>query len=152
MKKVIGFWLIFIFIACSKENTNFIESELQPYFDSFRTEASIRGIEVDFQEMGIDGYLRSLSSDGLKGQCLHDPEANSSIVIDLDFWNENNHYSKEYIVFHELGHCVLDRRHLDEENDEGNCISIMNSGSSTCRSLYNEVSRDLFLDELFSKN
>lgn len=150
MKRVIGLLMFTIFLSCSKENEIYIEEALEPYFESFRTEAALRGLEIDFQKEGLDGYLRSLSADGLKGQCLHATELNNSIVIDLDFWEESTHYSREFIVFHELGHCILDRRHLDDEDGEGNCISIMNSGSQECRNHYNQNTRKSFLDELFS--
>lgn len=152
MKRVIGLLILTIFLACTKENEIYIDVELQPYFDSFKSEAALRGQEIDYLKEGLDGYLRSLSSDGLKGQCLHASDVNSSVVIDLDFWSQSSHYSREFIVYHELGHCILDRRHLDEVDEHGNCISIMNSGSQECRNFYNVDTRELFLDELFSTN
>ncbi|MFK7979626.1 MAG: putative metallopeptidase, partial [Saprospiraceae bacterium] len=43
------------------------------------------------------------------------------IVIDEKFWKRSSELSKELIVFHELGHCVLERNHFDEKSGNGTC-------------------------------
>jgi hypothetical protein len=39
-----------------------------------------------------------------------------SIVIDRDYWYEAGDLQREELMFHELGHCVLNRDHLNDLN------------------------------------
>jgi len=55
---------------------------------------------------------------------------------------------KERLVFHELGHCVLNRSHLETVGTDGHCLSIMNS-AQRCSDNYNAQTREKYLDELF---
>jgi hypothetical protein len=36
-----------------------------------------------------------------------------AVVIDNSWWYYNNHYARELLVMHELGHCDLKRSHVD---------------------------------------
>jgi hypothetical protein len=56
---------------------------------------------------------------------------------------------KEYIVFHELGHCVLNRPHTEDSFSNGVCSSIMRSGNGGCYDYYNRFTRQYYVDELF---
>jgi hypothetical protein len=152
MKKVVILILIVFAYGCSKEDERFVDPGLAPYLEIFQDEAMLRGVVVDYDELGLEVFLVSMSSDGVKGQCVHQADDAKTVNIDLNFWNENDHFSKEFLFFHELGHCVLGRNHLDDVNENNRCISIMNSGSSACRSSYQTGTRKEFLDELFSKN
>jgi len=58
--------------------------------------------------------------------------------------------SKEYLVFHELGHCILGRSHSNDILENGDCKSIMQSGTSNCKGNYNDENREMLLDELFN--
>jgi len=48
-----------------------------------------------------------------------------------------------------LGHCVLNREHLDDADNQGNCVSIMTSGTGSCHINYTIATRKNLLDELF---
>jgi len=67
------------------------------------------------------------------------------------FWETASFAEKEYVVFHELGHCALNRRHLDTKNADGTCLSMMQSGNGSCKMNYNAQNRSKYLDELFSQ-
>ena len=56
---------------------------------------------------------------------------------------------KEFIIYHELGHCFLDRDHLDEANADGSCVSIMHSNPGVCFFELKSENREDYLDELF---
>lgn len=36
-----------------------------------------------------------------------------NIHLDEDYWEKSDEYEREALIFHELGHCVLDREHDD---------------------------------------
>ena len=146
------FLAVISMISCLPESEAeiIIDEELVFYFDTFKTEAAKRGITVDYQEVGLGGMIKDLSSEGILGQCVHDNLNPDLVIIDNAFWQSSNNMHREFIVFHELGHCFLDRGHDDSKDANGKCASIMNSGSAQCRANYTTESRNAYLDELFN--
>ena len=151
------FSLCLFLFSCSKEAPDepeskvlFIDEELAPYFESFRQAASSRGIVVDFEELEIEGQIENIRERDILGQCRVNSNLPDVVAIDEGYWNTSDEMEREFIVFHELGHCVLGRDHLDSRNVNGTCVSIMHSGSGRCRLTYNEETRENYLDELFA--
>lgn len=137
-------------LSCSKsESEPFVQEELQPFFESFATEGSFRGIEVDFGELGVEGYISETTEENAVGQCTHSSSSPNKVTIDAYFWRVASTARKEFVIFHELGHCYLGRSHLDEKDENGICISIMQSSADACTSNY-ESERSKYLDELFN--
>lgn len=142
-----------LIFSCSDEENEvsteaFISSELQPFFNSFELEAANRGIEIDIDEMGISGFIENLDGD-IAGQCASLSNGSKEVRIDADYWNISSVLNREFVIFHELGHCALGRAHLDDAERNGTCSSIMNSGLSGCRIRYGSGNRNNYLDELF---
>lgn len=142
-------------IGCAKENNqNLIVEELHidealvPYFERFVAEGTIRGYEIDLAEKRIEGFLIDIEEDNVAGQCSYSSTSTRKVNIDSNYWENATDLEKEFVIFHELGHCYLDRSHLDEENNRY-CTSIMHSGTTNCRFSYTENSRGQYLDELF---
>lgn len=136
---------IFSFYACEPEEFQLIDSELRPYFERFEEEANKRGLSLEFGD--LEGKLEEL--DGVGGQCVRNSALPNEVLIDIVFWTQASDADKEFIVFHELGHCVLNRSHLDTKNADGSCTSMMHSGVSGCRFTYNDSNREEYLEELF---
>jgi len=134
--------------ACEQETDiqYVVQSELQPYFDRFYMEGSARGKQLDLET--LNGLLGDLPGVNVLGRCEQSSETRT-VTIDDAFWRKADTYQREYVVFHELGHCVLNRRHLEDQNADGTCASMMQSGNSTCRMTYNAQTRAKYLDELF---
>ncbi|MEM9548245.1 MAG: hypothetical protein AAGA77_19845 [Bacteroidota bacterium] len=130
-----------------------LDEELEPFWILFEEEAAERGIVFDNGVEQIEGYLQNIVDNGVIGACRrNDGEGrNRSVFIDKPYWVTATQLEKEYVVFHELGHCFLLLDHDDTENDNGECVSIMASGLGNCRDNYNELTREELLDELFSK-
>ncbi len=138
--------------SCSKEELQEIriDDKLAEYFEAFAAEGALRGIQIDFREAQVEGLIDQLDNK-VSGQCQHDADAPDRVVIDPDYWERATHMQREFIVFHELGHCVLDRTHLDSKSQDGTCRSMMHSSAGTCRNAYSIATRTEYLDELFSK-
>jgi hypothetical protein len=124
-----------------------VDSLLWPYFERFEIEASARGVEVDLTE--VVGTLANISGNGVAGDCQYNPNHPNRLRVDLDTWNQVGENLREYIVFHELGHCERLRKHREDADDNNVCISIMASGVGGCRENYNASTRAEHLDELF---
>lgn len=153
MKK--AFYIIGLLLsisACTKEDQVYsvsIDAELQPYIDGFIVEAEERGIEVDFTIEGLSAQLAPIDIAGVPGQCQQYGAQANELLIDPAFWKAYNEDERELLIFHELGHCYLDRDHKDSQDENGNCISIMRSSATACDIGNYALEREILLDELF---
>lgn len=138
------------FSSCSKSNDKVIESELLTYFEDFELEAEARGVNIEISKVDISGYIQNIETRGTLGQCKTYSDGSQEVIIDEQYWNRISSSEKEYLVFHELGHCLLDKEHNDTKDSAGNCISIMQSGNNDCTGIYNSDNRSSLLDQLFS--
>lgn len=129
-----------------------VDERLLEYFDRYEAEAELRGITVDLSAFQLTGYIREIEEDGVAGECTYDPNAPNRLVVDEELWYGENTSDllKEYVVFHELGHCERLRGHREDENRDGRCVSLMASGTGGCRAVYSSLNREEILDELFN--
>ena len=146
--------LAVLFMSCVPEDevVNIIpqvEPVLQPYFESFETAANARGIELNSSFLEIDASIQNIDDGDVIGECWYGGHGPNEIRIDRSFWNEASRLDREFVVFHELGHCYLDRDHTEATTASGACVSIMASGTGNCRNRYGTATREAYLDELF---
>ena len=141
--------LVFV-LSCSKEDfVAPIDADLLEYFERFKVEGEKRGIVVDYEAAGIEGHIENISGKGVTGKCIKYSNGDKEVKIDGYYWKQYRNMEKEFLIFHELGHCFLGRDHLDTADDLGNCISIMHSTNLVCMNNYYSGTRDEYLDELF---
>ena len=171
-------WLavILLLLLCSCEQddipvpTGVIPESMQPYVDQFVWEAAQRGIAIDVSRLTIefDNDIEGGNTPGsVVGICTR--AGNHQQLIRLDtlnsLWLLSGNLGKEEILFHELGHCMLDRPHKDGTLVSGDFVSIMRSiGLLQYGDLNNFTSlftgplgvkahrRDYYIDELFDQN
>ena len=126
-----------------------VEEELWVYFESFEQEALARGISINLNDLDLSGEVESITQEGVAGSCQYGSHITNHITIDQEFWNNASDNHREYVVYHELGHCVLLRDHDESTDTDGNCLSVMASGTGDCVARYGPANRDQMLDELF---
>lgn len=139
-------------VSCADDTDEayyFVDEDILPYFAAFEAEASLRNISVDLQANRISAIIRQIAEDNVVGQCQSHIDGNHTVIIDQTSWERANHLEKEFIIFHELGHCYLDRDHLDSADQSGTCLSIMHGNATFCHNNYGIETRDNYLDELF---
>ena len=124
--------------------------ELWPHFQRFEEEAALRGYNFDLNALEITGFLEDIPRENVAGTCRYGTHINE-VTIDRIFWRNSTLLRKELVVFHELGHCVLFQAHREEVDANGNCASLMNSGTGDCRVPYTVSTRDIYIDELFAQ-
>lgn len=149
-------WFITIVLcfSCTKYNLNGkkypdADPRLWEYFHYFEQEAAQRGIYIDLKAQKLIGTIENIYRHETVGLCNHQPERPNQLIIDNHFWERASNIKREMIVFHELGHCVLSKKHNNRINSDGTCYSIMRSGSGVCLDLYNQENRSIYLNELF---
>lgn len=126
-----------------------VDINLHDYFRRFEEEAALKGIEIDLVELGINGVINEIDEQHVIGTCSYNRFNPRLVTIDASFWGRSSDLYKEFVVFHELGHCVLNRRHLEDAFSNGICKSIMRSGTGSCFDAYNTQNRDYYIEELF---
>jgi len=129
-----------------------VEASLWSHFSAFEKAAEERGFRVDLSTTPITGVVEEISEDRIAGTCTYGGRTNlRDIKIDKAFWDRASNLSREYIVFHELGHCFLGRDHKEACLANRTYASLMRSGHGDCRDNYNRDTRSFYLDELFSE-
>lgn len=126
-----------------------IQTELIPYFQTFRDQASEHGLTIDYQSANVTARIEQINEGSVAGTCSTNGHNIRDIIIDKAFWERSSNLIREMIIFHELGHCVLGRGHEEGAFENGICRSIMRSGLGNCRDAYNAENRDYFIEELF---
>ena len=126
-----------------------VDEALWDYFDRFEQEAATRGITIDIRSEDITGQISEIHDEDVVGTCNYNYRTPNKVTIDLSFWTRAGDRYREFVVFHELGHCVLYREHRETANANNICESIMRSGTGSCFDNYNRATRSAYLDELF---
>ena len=172
-------WLsiICILVLCSCEDDPFpepvervIPKLVRPYVDQFVLEAEKRGVALDTSKLsfGFDRDLTvSLAGDQktVVGSCSRSENLHLVNIDTLNaLWLLSGYLGKEEIVFHELGHCLLNRAHRDDKLVSGDFASIMRTvGLLQYGDLNNFTGiflqptgikahrRDYYIDELFNQ-
>ncbi len=162
VSNVIPFLAVVLLISCqtdifqelenvqpSEPQYNKVDERLWLYFERFENEADTRGLSIDLNTHNTTGEIEQITDDGVAGTCQYGTHINH-VTVDIKFWNNSSELLREFVVFHELGHCVLERDHEESSFDNGICRSIMRSGLEECYDAYNAQNRTYYLDELFS--
>jgi len=141
-----------LFTNCSEEEDYIfedqVEQEMIEHFRSFAKEAELRGRIINWNDEMIATQFTSIEDDAI-GKCLIYEDGRRLINIDRDNWDKSSRLKKEFLIYHELGHCLLKRSHTNAMTLRGTCLSIMNSGENICITNYHSTSRKFYLDELF---
>ncbi|MEM1219195.1 MAG: hypothetical protein AAGH79_09795 [Bacteroidota bacterium] len=143
--------LILLLFSCQKDPAERIPADVLPHVEEFFLEAQQRGLDLALEDEGIDVVFEEIDDPDIVGLCRH---FGQRITIDPTWWERSKEEQREWLVFHELGHCVLDRRHRNEETPEGTCLSMMRGnedGFGCSLDLYSEGWRSYLIDELFSE-
>jgi hypothetical protein len=145
MRKIL--FMVILLWSCNKDNTSFVDASFVLYLDIFQKEAILRDVDVNGELSGLSVSFTSFDQN-IAGQCQVSKDVHR-ILVDSNYWKTATKLEREMLLFHELGHCILNRTHLDDKTGKSICISIMRSSSGTCKMDYNENTRSEYLDELF---
>lgn len=158
-KCLLLFILLLSLSTCKKEAQNvLVDPELQKYVDQFFIEAKQRGISLD--ESNLEVVFKDIEDACGYGYSRYENTDLRRVEIDPTCWEGQLENWKEYLIFHELGHAVLRRSHLNSVMPNRMAKSIMcgtGFGYEECvrnnggvpYSTYTPTLRDFYLKELF---
>ena len=102
-------------VACDRKakprDTLFIAPTLQPLVAKFEEKAAEQGRTIDIKN--LYAQLTEALAEGVNGEC-NAGDGTPIVKIAKAFWENASLGAQELVLFHELGHCVLDRVH-DED-------------------------------------
>lgn len=151
--------LLLVFVsACKDLNEYRVDSAFTIYLQRFESEASARQRTYDVQSTGLIIEFANLDNGNAGLTHYEDP---IRIEIDKTYWDAISlkagaDFMKEDLIFHELGHGLLRRSHLNStlENDEWK--SIMCGGTKVNNRSWNinyrGLRRSYYIDELFDES
>ena len=119
MKTLSGSSLTFLLFVSACADTTYekqpgkINPDFQKYVLKFEQNINIAvDLDIDYNKLAYP----------IIGTCYVYTDGYRNIDIDPDAWNEAEDLKKEELIFHELGHCVLNRDHdntmLEYNGDE----------------------------------
>lgn len=153
--------LSIIFSSCASDDEETIyqvDNTLDGYLQRFIAEGAKRGHSFDIKNEGLRLYFGELEDDVAGRTYFENP---IRIVIDKSYWNDvaasqNADDLYEDLVFHELGHGLLNRPHINDYLSNGDWKSIMCGGTErdgrSWNINYRSIRREYYLNELFDIN
>src|SRR5688572_29801368 len=95
--------------ACGREPTLEVDAELVPYVTEFESISVEAGSPVKIQDL-IAGF-GELDNPRSNGVCELQQGESPKIIIARTKWERMSIEKRESLIFHELGHCILGRKH-----------------------------------------
>jgi hypothetical protein len=138
--------------ACENDRFIFVPEEAKEYVDAFESQWQLRldskfKIEALYISFVKDFNIESEDWGGrhIVGMCYY--KQVPYVALLRSYWDRASDTERENLIFHELGHCLLKRNHLDERKND-KTVSIMNSRIMVPEE-YNSKTREGYLEELF---
>lgn len=158
--KYIVFTLLSLFLlySCTNSTEYSIDPAFTDYLQRFENEGATRGHNFNLKSSGLIIKFGTLK-DNIAG--LTHYETPIRIEIDKTYWDDLNGTAgadlmREDLIFHELGHGLLGRGHLNDTLPNGDWKSIMCGGDKVKNRPWNinyrGIRRSYYLDELFNTN
>jgi hypothetical protein len=174
---LLGLLLLFLVLnCCQKEKAEpviyRVPADVEKYVQKFLEEASARNrpleitnLIIEFAEIDPTIIQEDALVCAVCKQVKDHPERQKRIIINtkINCWQYMTEQAREALIFHELGHCVMQRRgHTDSLLPNGDYASLMNSqslalyevcqydiGGGPCNKLFK---RTYYINELFNEN
>jgi hypothetical protein len=107
------------------------QSGFLSYVSTFENYAKIELNNPSFVVSDVPINFGDTENSEYVGVCFTYSNGDKEIIIDKEWWDRVSPTSRESLIFHELGHCALNRAHNNEEIEkEGKKVraSLMNPG------------------------
>lgn len=151
MKYIFYIFIVLIFFSCEKRKEVIIPSEIEEYVSSFFNDARENGLDIYLED--YDLTIEFSESENAGSTCN---SSNNLIKINSSQWQQlMTETTRKWLVYHELGHCILGRGHDSGIFENGECKSIMNSYISNSNCVTNFVSdswQKYYIEELFTES
>ena len=123
---------IFVLVTACGRSTEFatkgvnIDPQFSSYVEAFKNQAIAENHPLVIDSLIVE--MQDKLDPGILGICWMsqgDPSFVPKVQISKEYWSMIDDNGKQELMFHELGHCVLNRAHRADSNN-GIPLSIMN--------------------------
>lgn len=130
-----------------------VDPVFEPYVQEFIAEGAKRGKTIDFSDSGLLVEFSEVQLAGANGRCYL---GRHHVEIDKSRWFSFSEDVRGFLLFHELGHCELDRLHRNDKFDNNAWKSIMRGSPLEGLEIWMPIPffgfrKDYFIDELFNE-
>lgn len=138
--------LSILILGCQEKDltVSIIPEEIQQHYDAFYSEGRKRGLRL--RERPVEIIL--VDNYDVAGRASRRKQWIKIRTSVTQYGHERNAINLEYVVFHELGHYVLNRDHNNDTLQNGQLASMMYE-NKVAYTVNKEHLRDYYLDELF---
>lgn len=154
----LSYIIIIFFFSCKDPNEYRIDPEFSTYLKRFTDNADVHSRTFDIEGKGLIMEFATLKNNTAGLTHYENP---IRIEFDRTYWNAISKSAgadpmKENLVFHELGHGLLKRKHLNSTLENGDWKSIMCGGDKVNERPWNinykGMRRIYYIDELFNES
>lgn len=131
--------------------TNPVFSE---YIKEFEQQGKVITGEGSFSVGDIPINFGDTENEAFQGVCFQYPDGTREVIIRKNWWDAADKDYRESLLFHELGHCRLDREHTEEifltQEERSYKASLMSSvivGPKDYKDYKEEYLKELFLQK-----
>ena len=113
MKNILLFLsLSLLFVGCGTAHVEVlsVDSQFKPYLNEFEGMSKVEGTQITTKNLIIQ-MVPSIDDTLTVGYCETADGQTPKIVVSQAWWTNLSDYEKEMLMFHELGHCLLNRNH-----------------------------------------
>ena len=140
------------FFSYSQKNENSIDPLFSEFLESFILEGRKYGIDLQKKASSVRINFGELGKNKA-GSCKK-YSGYSQVTIYKSIWEKMDSLQKQVLIFHELGHCLLGRKHRNDRLPRGECASLLvesqNQNSCFCN-FYSQEWKEYYLRELFTR-
>lgn len=97
----------------------FMDEEFEPYYESFLQEAESYEVPVDFS-FSSTSFVDKLET-GTAGICI----STKNVIVSRQLWGVLSPVERQVLLYHEWGHCILNRSHNEKTLVGENCPASM---------------------------
>jgi hypothetical protein len=146
------------FSSCKNPTEYRVDSAFAPYLNRFDSLADLHGKHFNPKSSGLIIEFATLKDNNAG---LTHFETPIRIEIDKIYWNDINKFAgadlmKEDLLFHEFGHGLLNRDHLNTTLENGDWKSMMCGGTPVDNRPWNinyrGIRRQYYIEELFNES
>ena len=155
-------------LGCQPKKEFSIDPQLAPYYEAFVVSGQLRGKNVGTDNLIMEFGNAQKSDPKALAYCgrtikTHDISVplisdqtypTPKIVVDKSAFDRMQEFERRALLFHELGHCILNRSHTTELNEYDYAKSIMYPYLLTqiIGVMYYQALEKNYIDELFDPN
>jgi hypothetical protein len=131
------------------------DKTLLPYVVAFEEQAKVQLDDENFKVGDVPINFGDTTDTRYDGVCVKYPDGTREILLKKKWFDRASEVQKEILIYHELGHCRLNRKHnsssaMAYDNHLSIKVSIMNPVVPSA--YYYSEYRDAYLKELFHQD